>query len=274
MYLVEELVHTYLDHRRKGNLETLRRTLSVRRGESDKTSEELPKSANGQKLAGPNDYDHGHGEHHHHSHVDHSHVVFEDTVVSSIRGLLIVLALSVHELFEGLAVGLESSTSNVWLMFGAVSAHKLVIAFCIGVELVYSGTKTVLSVIYIFTFAVVSPLGIGIGIAVTENTDTETSLVSVILQGFACGTLLYVVFFEVLQGDRKIGLKSWLAVLAGFAVMFVITIFSKYFFSFHLLLRIYFISILLGVRDRKMRISDETVYLDTRYTNMIELYHC
>lgn len=37
-----------------------------------------------------------------------------DFVISSLRGLLIVLGLSVHELFEGLAIGLESSSSYVW----------------------------------------------------------------------------------------------------------------------------------------------------------------
>lgn len=32
----------------------------------------------------------------------------------AIRGLLIVLGLSVHELFEGLSIGLESSAHYVW----------------------------------------------------------------------------------------------------------------------------------------------------------------
>ena len=48
-------------------------------------------------------------------------------------------------------------------MFAAVAAHKFVIAFCIGVELVAARTKTGLSIIYVIMFAVVSPLGIGIG---------------------------------------------------------------------------------------------------------------
>lgn len=38
----------------------------------------------------------------------------QDSVAGALRGLLIVLALSIHELFEGLAVGLESSVANVW----------------------------------------------------------------------------------------------------------------------------------------------------------------
>lgn len=49
-------------------------------------------------------------------HVHHSHmpVVEGDSVTSALRGLLIVMALSIHELFEGLAVGLESSATHVW----------------------------------------------------------------------------------------------------------------------------------------------------------------
>jgi zinc transporter 1/2/3 len=83
----------------------------------------------------------------------------EDFLVSSIRGLFIVLALSVHELFEGLAVGLESSTGDVYYMFAAVSAHKFVIAFCIGVELLVQKTKLWLAVVYIFVYSIVSPMG-------------------------------------------------------------------------------------------------------------------
>lgn len=160
--------------------------------------------------------DQGHGGH------SHAIILQDDTFLKSIRGLFIVLALSIHELFEGLAVGLESESSHVWLMFGAVSAHKLVIAFCIGMELVVTGTTMFLSVIYVFTFAMVSPLGIGIGIAITDNEGSDTGLVAVILQGLASGTLLYVVFFEILQGGRKCGLRQCLSVVFGYALMFCI----------------------------------------------------
>ena len=74
------------------------------------------------------------------------------------------MALSVHELFEGLAVGLEHEPANVYYMFASVAAHKVVIAFCIGVELMVHKTKTWLRIVYVFVYAVVSPLGIGIGI--------------------------------------------------------------------------------------------------------------
>lgn len=50
-------------------------------------------------------------QHAHHSHMP---VVQGDDITAALRGLLIVLALSIHELFEGLAVGLESSAYHVW----------------------------------------------------------------------------------------------------------------------------------------------------------------
>lgn len=115
-----------------------RRTLSVRRGEKPeekpdtKDVESSTANSTGTTTAAP-----GHQDH------DHSHIIFEDSFVKSLRGFLVVFALSIHELFEGFAVGLETSANSVWYMFGAVSAHKLIIAFCVGMELVSTGTKRV-----------------------------------------------------------------------------------------------------------------------------------
>ncbi|KAJ8723961.1 hypothetical protein PYW07_007941 [Mythimna separata] len=210
IYLIEELVHLYINSRnakkrdtsfskpfrlRKsslagGSVEAAVDTVS----EKDQISEKM--SIHNHHLALPE----------------------EDSVASTLRGLLIVLALSVHELFEGLAVGLESSVGNVWYMFGAVSAHKYIIAFCIGVELLASGTKKWVSIVYIFTFSFMSALGIGIGILLVGGAGAaDAGVYSVVLQGLACGTLVYVVFFEVWKGSS--GLLVFSCALFGFVVM-------------------------------------------------------
>lgn len=68
-------------------------------------------------------------------------------------------------------------------MFGAVAAHKFIIAFCIGVELTTSRTRAVLSYVYVCMFAVVSPLGIGIGmILVGGNSAAASGPAAVALQ--------------------------------------------------------------------------------------------
>lgn len=217
MYFVEECVHNYLHQREKNNMKSIRNSISVSRSQLDYTKSDIDLVSS---FENPNADLHHHIDH---SHVDHSHLVMKDSTIITLRGLLIVLALSVHELFEGLAVGLESSSRTVWYMFGAVAAHKLVIAFCIGVELVTSEMRSLLVLIYIFTFAVVSPLGIGIGILISEEEASSANVISVILQGLATGTLLYVVFFEILREDRKTGIKQYFAVLLGFCIMFALS---------------------------------------------------
>ena len=51
---------------------------------------------------------------------------------SKILGFLLVAALSFHSIFEGMAIGLQSTLNDVWFLFTAVIVHELAIMFCIG----------------------------------------------------------------------------------------------------------------------------------------------
>ncbi|KAH8319649.1 hypothetical protein KR074_002830 [Drosophila pseudoananassae] len=137
-----------------------------------------------------------------------------------LRGLGIIVALSLHELFGGMAIGLEMTVSTVWFMTGAISVHKLVLAFCIGMEIMMAHTQWILAVVYLLVFSIVTPIGVGIGIAVSESSAADQpSTVSGILQGLACGTLIYVVFFEIVAKGHA-GLRVLFSSLAGFVLMF------------------------------------------------------
>uniref|UniRef100_A0AAG5DGP9 Uncharacterized protein n=1 Tax=Anopheles atroparvus TaxID=41427 RepID=A0AAG5DGP9_ANOAO len=205
IYLVEELVHCWM-HRRSSKARARARAATDGKG--------------GTMMVEPAKHDHSHG----HSHLPIGNVtaVYPVTDIDGtptvpqpplsapanvngpLRGLLIVLALSIHELFEGLAVGLERSPSAVWLLFGAVASHKFVIAFCVAFELLVASVRFRIAVAYIFVYSVVSPIGIGIGIAlssVNDDTSQTIEVVSVVLQGLASGTLIYVIFFEILAKD-------------------------------------------------------------------------
>lgn len=151
----------------------------------------------------------------------------------SFRGLFAVLALSFHEVFEGLAIGLEERIDNVWYLFIAVATHKLVIAFCIGLELAWSKTRRPVLVMYVATFAVVTPVGIAIGMVLVQcgtggSVDGSPGRVAVILQGLAAGTLLYVVFFEVLARHKQSGFSHLLSILFGFSSLLVLQMMSEY----------------------------------------------
>ncbi|KZC10726.1 Zinc transporter ZIP3 [Dufourea novaeangliae] len=219
MYLVEESVHTHLRNKQAQRAKSSTKEVSRSTNELVENGHNPPN--------GVSSHCRGHG---------HSHQLpiimdeKDDFVISSLRGLLIVLGLSVHELFEGLAIGLESSATYVWYMFAAVAAHKFVIAFCIGVELITSNTKRYLSIIYVCTFAIVSPLGIGIGMLLVGGGSAAASgILPVLLQGLASGTLLYVVFFEILQ-EHRTGLYQYMSILLGFVLMFGLQILSEYTF--------------------------------------------
>ena len=122
---------------------------------------------------------------------------------SLMRSLLLLVALSFHSIFEGLAIGLQPNKQDVLGIFVPVILHKSILAFSLGLSLVQSRMSILGAVKSNFIFSFSCPLGIGIGIAVIDLApDSLTSaLVNGILQGFACGTFLYVVFFEILPHE-------------------------------------------------------------------------
>lgn len=162
VYFIEELVHVFLD--KKLHNEALHRSLSVRRYSQKELS--IPRvsltkfddgnisyiSTSNKDLLNSQTTVNSEKHCHNHHHID-------EAIKNSLGGFLAVLALSFHAVFEGLAVGLESSVEKVWYLFAAIATHKLVIGFCLGVELVTSKTKTLLVFLYIGTFAIVTPLG-------------------------------------------------------------------------------------------------------------------
>ncbi|XP_011696962.1 PREDICTED: protein zntC-like isoform X1 [Wasmannia auropunctata] len=161
---------------------------------------------------------HSNGHHHHH----HQHgAMMQNT---SVQGLLTVLALSFHAIFEGLAVGLEPSISSVAYLAAAIATHKLVISFCVGMELYVAGASTRTTLGYLTIFSMVTPIGIAIGLVLDhfKNDSENLGPTPTILQGMAAGTLLYVVFFEVLARERaneKSGLLQLVAIIIGFTLM-------------------------------------------------------
>ena len=158
----------------------------------------------------------------------------QETMVGSLRRFLVVLALSFHSLFEGLAIGVQQTQRDVWYLFTAVSIHACAILFCIGLELVTSGVRVFNLILYIVTLALVSPLGVVIGILVTVKSSTEgptQDLVVAVLQGIAGGTILYITFFEVLDREKRkrtgCGIMRLAFILIGFSVMVALQVLGE-----------------------------------------------
>ena len=147
-----------------------------------------------------------------------------------IRSIVLVAMLSVHSIFEGLALGLETTISNLVQLFIAISIHKSVLSFGLGMKLFETFTPghVKIAVIGIFLFCSGSPLGSVIGILISLNpgnnsgsesgnnttanpfSSTEpiplndvsgTMYATAILECLATGTFLYLTFIEVIPNE-------------------------------------------------------------------------
>ena len=76
-----------------------------------------------------------------------------------LEGFIIVMGLSIHSIFEGMAIGLGDSASDVWKLLAAVASHKLVISFCIGLEMSVTGISLAMHSCYMLVFCIATPLG-------------------------------------------------------------------------------------------------------------------
>ncbi|XP_068127604.1 zinc transporter ZIP2 [Hyperolius riggenbachi] len=159
----------------------------------------------------------------------HNHVHPQMYSHSSFRALILFCSLSIHSVFEGLAIGLQSNYSSALQIAIAVLIHKGIIVFSLSMKLIQSMTRPVWLIIYIVTFSLMSPIGITIGIIVTLKKSSVISLAQAILEGIASGTFVYVTFLEILPQELNSGQRPLLKVLfimIGFTVMAVIAIWA------------------------------------------------
>ncbi|XP_035508102.1 zinc transporter ZIP1 isoform X2 [Morone saxatilis] len=172
-----------------------------------------------------NGHGHGHGttpdleNSGHHIHVD-----FQ--AHSPFRSFMLFLSLSLHSVFEGLAIGLQSTDSKVLEICIAILVHKSIIVFSLSVKLVQSAVRPLWVAAYIGVFALMSPIGIAIGISVMEAQLAAGALIQAILEGLAAGTFVYITFLEILPHELNSPGKQLLKVLfilLGFSIMAALT---------------------------------------------------
>ena len=148
----------------------------------------------------------------------------------SFRSIILFIALSLHTIFEGLAIGLQTKQADVWQLFIAICIHKGVVTLSLGLQISRHQKKFSKLVMYIVIFCLICPVGILIGtIVVQAGSDSFVTLVANgLLQGLATGTFFYVTFFEVL--NREIGenhcLLRVLFALVGFSVIALLSLFG------------------------------------------------
>uniref|UniRef100_A0A1I8AMH3 Zinc transporter ZIP3 n=1 Tax=Steinernema glaseri TaxID=37863 RepID=A0A1I8AMH3_9BILA len=138
-------------------------------------------------------------------HSQHHEAHFNEESNSTIRAVLLVVALSVHAAFEGLSLGTISDVSSLFQVFAALCIHKILIGFTLGMRMVQSNLHTFTMVLCCAAFAGQVLVGGFGGLLLIDFLTTKSAglahLISGLLQGVACGTFFYITSFEILPHE-------------------------------------------------------------------------
>ncbi|NXH21538.1 S39A1 protein, partial [Bucco capensis] len=146
----------------------------------------------------------------------------------AIRAALLVLALALHSVLEGLALGLQEAEGAVLRVCLALLLHKCAVAFSLALKLLRGRLRPPAIVASLVVFAMMSPLGVGLGTAVAAGAGPRQRLCRGVLEGLASGTFLYITFLEILPQELGVPqhrVPKVILLLAGFglvtAILFV-----------------------------------------------------
>ncbi|XP_042640521.1 zinc transporter ZIP1 [Tyto alba] len=140
----------------------------------------------------------------------------------AIRAGLLVLALALHAVLEGLALGLQEAEGAVLRVCLALLLHKCAVAFSLALKLLRGRLRPPAVVACLVLFAMMSPLGVGLGTAVAAGAGPRQRLCRGVLEGLAAGTFLYITFLEILPQELGVPqhrVPKVILLLAGFALV-------------------------------------------------------
>ena len=129
---------------------------------------------------------------------------------------ILLLALSLHGIFEGIALGVINNNSECIILFIAIIAHKWAESFALGISFYKAkiDSKIFLKMLTLFTFF--TPVGILIGMYFSKS----GFLIEGIMLSVSSGTFIYVSTSEVIveefssKGSKHI--KFWCYLIGGF----------------------------------------------------------
>lgn len=152
---------------------------------------------------------------------DHDHM--DVSSQSALRAFILVFSLSLHSVFEGLAVGLLEEGKEVLELCLALMIHKSIISFSLAFKLSQGRLRRSVVAGCLLLFASMSPLGIGLGMGLTETkASPQHQLARSTLEGLAAGTFIYITFMEILPHElrsAKNRIPKVAMLLVGFSVV-------------------------------------------------------
>lgn len=155
----------------------------------------------------------------------HSHGAVFEGDSSSLRFLMLLAAISLHSLFEGMAIGLQVSLNVLLNLLLAILIHESLVGLAIGIKIAQQRVTFWKSLRLICAFTTMIPLGIGLGIALGTAQGAAGFAISGTMQALAAGVFLHVTFMELVPDElehSQNGFVSIACMFLGFSGMSLI----------------------------------------------------
>ena len=161
---------------------------------------------------------------------------------SLLSSVILLVALSIHSIFEGLAIGVSSNITEVTSITAAVLAHKAFAGYALGSAMIASSMKELQFFILCFVFGICSIVGVFFGIMLQGTVDPDNSVPIGVIQAMVAGTFLYVSIVEIAMkelmthrgategdGEDSAAMNVWaarklVALLLGYLMMSMLAI--------------------------------------------------
>ncbi|XP_029683454.1 zinc transporter ZIP3 isoform X1 [Takifugu rubripes] len=186
-------------------------------------------NAGGSEAGSDSEYDtpfisssQGHHDLHPHGH-QHGH--FNPAKLAGagpLRLLGLVFALSAHSVFEGVALGLQDDGARLASLFLGVAIHEALAAVALGASVAKASLGMKHAVKLGLTVSLMIPLGMVLGMVIESAQTLAGTVASVVLQGLAAGTFLFITFFEILSrelDEKQDRLLKVLFLILGYAAL-------------------------------------------------------
>uniref|UniRef100_H3CBE9 Zinc transporter ZIP3 n=1 Tax=Tetraodon nigroviridis TaxID=99883 RepID=H3CBE9_TETNG len=154
----------------------------------------------------------------------HPHHLSPDRLVGGgpLRLLGLVLALSAHSVFEGVALGLQEDGAKLASLLLGVAIHETLAAVALGVSVSKACVGMRQAARLAVALSLMIPLGAALGMLVQSAQTLAATVASLLLQGLAAGTFLFVTFFEILcreLEDKQDRLLKVLFLVLGYSTL-------------------------------------------------------
>lgn len=155
---------------------------------------------------------HGHGKDHGHHHAS------VKKGASYMSAMVILTAMGIHGLFEGLAYGVSSTEEEVLNMFIAIAAHKWCDSLVVGISFVAAELPFKMALMLTCFLSLFTPLGILIGYLASEN-----KMITGVFQALSAGTFLYISCAEIIIEEFAIADKKfWKFLMYALGILFIV----------------------------------------------------